>query len=187
MNPVAIFGATSAIAQAFARRLAWKGARLFLVGRRQAHLDEIAADLSVLGAVEVAVRLADLADRAVQAEIVEASFAAFGGLDGVLLAYGSFPDQAAAISDGDIAAEAIAVNFCERSHAAYAHRQSHGASGGGHDRRDRLRRRRPRGRATTSMAAPRPALPPLRKGFAIVCGLAAFRSSSSSLASSTRR
>ncbi|MGH7464478.1 MAG: SDR family NAD(P)-dependent oxidoreductase, partial [Longimicrobiales bacterium] len=50
METVLILGATSAIAQATARRFARDGARLFLVGRDAARLEAVADDLRSRGA-----------------------------------------------------------------------------------------------------------------------------------------
>ncbi|MDA4804378.1 SDR family NAD(P)-dependent oxidoreductase, partial [Enterobacter hormaechei] len=58
---VLILGAPSAIAEATARLYASEGADLLLVGRQQAKLDAIAADLKVRGAVRAETAVYDLA------------------------------------------------------------------------------------------------------------------------------
>lgn len=108
---VAIFGATSGIASAVARRLAEAGARLVLVGRDAAGLEGMAADLRVRGAAEVAVRQADFAATADLPGVAAAAWEAFGGLDLALVAYGTLPDQAAAEADWRAAEAALQVNF----------------------------------------------------------------------------
>lgn len=96
VNPtrVALFGATSAIAEACARRYAQRGARLCLIGRDRERLESIAADLRVRGASEVVVKIADLADAMALPELVTQTWAHWHGIDLALLAYGSLPDQA---------------------------------------------------------------------------------------------
>jgi short-subunit dehydrogenase len=108
---VAVFGATSGIASAVARRLAEAGARLVLVGRDAAALDAMADDLRVRGAGEVAVRIADFAATARLPDVAEAAWEALGGLDLALLAYGTLPDQAEAEADPRIAEAALLLNF----------------------------------------------------------------------------
>ena len=51
-----IFGATSAIAHAYARRRAEPGATFILLGRNEVHLEANAADLIARGAKAVSVR-----------------------------------------------------------------------------------------------------------------------------------
>lgn len=90
-----VIGANSAIAQAFARRHAARHARLFLVGRDAAALQLRADELRSLGAADVRLAVLDANDIARHAEVVDAAFAAFDGLDAALLAHGVLPDQAA--------------------------------------------------------------------------------------------
>jgi NAD(P)-dependent dehydrogenase (short-subunit alcohol dehydrogenase family) len=61
------------------------------------------------GAVETA--LLDVTDRRRGAEVIEAAWSAFGGLDVALLAHGVLPDQARCQSSADDAVAAIDVNF----------------------------------------------------------------------------
>ena len=93
---VVIIGATSAIAQEVAKLYAGSSASLFLVARNEAKLLAVAADLRVRGASDVATFVADLADRARDAEIVAA---AGSTPDVVLIAHGSLPDQRAIDTD----------------------------------------------------------------------------------------
>ena len=107
---VIILGATSAIAEAVARRLAVQGARLGLVGRDTAKLALIAADLAVRGAGATAVRSWDLAaDPSVEALTALAD--EIGGADTVLIAYGLLGDQAESEADLDAARRNLQVNF----------------------------------------------------------------------------
>ena len=90
-----VVGANSAIAHALARRHAARHARLFLVGRDAAALQTRADELRGLGAADVRIAVLDANDIERHAAVVEAAFAAFGGLDAALLAHGVLPDQAA--------------------------------------------------------------------------------------------
>ena len=108
---VAIFGATSDIARAVARRCAERGDRLLLVGRDGAALAAGAADLAVRGAPEVAVQTADFARLADLPAVAAAAWGRFGVLDVALIAYGALPDQAACEQDAAAAAAALAINL----------------------------------------------------------------------------
>lgn len=108
---IAIFGGTSAIAIAVARLCAGRNARLLLVGRDMAALERERADLVVRGAAEVTLQHADFADLAAMSEAAQAAWAAFGGLDVALIAYGSLPDQPKCAASAEAAAAAFALNF----------------------------------------------------------------------------
>jgi short-subunit dehydrogenase len=95
---IAIFGANSAIAAAAARRFLARGDGLFLVGRDPAKLAALVQDLKVRlagGAGVIASAVADLNDLSRHASLIKDAAAALGGLDVVLIAQGSLPDQKA--------------------------------------------------------------------------------------------
>ena len=98
---VLIFGATSAIAEAMARRLAARGARLALVARDGPKLAAIQADLQVRHGPQAVVftALADLDVLADHGGLVAAASQALGRIDLALVAHGSLPDQAACETD----------------------------------------------------------------------------------------
>jgi decaprenylphospho-beta-D-erythro-pentofuranosid-2-ulose 2-reductase len=112
---IAIFGATSGIASAVARRYAEAGATLVLVGRDAPALEAMAADLGVRGAARVVVLAADLGDRTALRGIAAAAWDAAAGLDVALIAHGSLPDQAAAQADAAEAAQALDLNLVSPS------------------------------------------------------------------------
>ena len=94
MKKILIIGATSAIAEASARRFAARGDALFLVGRNAEHLRAIAADLAVRGAMRNATATLDVTDFAAHAAVTEAAERELGGIDVVLIAHGTLSDQA---------------------------------------------------------------------------------------------
>jgi short-subunit dehydrogenase/FAD/FMN-containing dehydrogenase len=108
---VAIFGATSDIAQAVARLCAQAGDRLVLVGRDDSALSELAAELTARGAAQIAVQKADFAQLAALPGIVEAAWDRFGGVDVALIAYAIQPDQPAAEQDPTLTQAALSLNF----------------------------------------------------------------------------
>lgn len=112
---VVLLGATSAIAEAYAR-LKVRGPEsqnLFLVGRNIDQLEAIAADLRTRGAADVHVHAADLAAAASEQieTLVQVAQAALGQIDEVLIAYGSLPDQTQTQIDPDALENALRVNF----------------------------------------------------------------------------
>lgn len=108
---VIVLGATSAIAQATARRYAAEGGSLLLAGRDAQKLETIATDLRARGAAAATVETLDLARPVDAAAQLGAMAARIGGVDDVLLAYGVLGDQARAESDLDEARRLLAVNF----------------------------------------------------------------------------
>lgn len=110
MQRVLIIGATSAIAEATARRFAGRGAALFLVGRNPSRLEAISRDLDVRGAALVATAMLDVNDHAAHAGILDAAWQHLGDIDVVLIAHGTLPDQAACERSADIAMVEFATN-----------------------------------------------------------------------------
>jgi hypothetical protein len=94
MRKVLIVGATSAIAEATARLLAGDGDRLFLVARREDRLQAIAADLVVRGADRVRWQTLDINDLERHDGAWNEAEQALDGIDLVLVAHGTLPDQA---------------------------------------------------------------------------------------------
>jgi len=107
---IIILGAASAIAEAAARIWAAEGARLILVGRDEARLENIATDLRMRGAGAATPRCLDCAAPAAAARLRD-MVDALGGLDILLLAYGALGDQTELEKDPTAAAELIRTNF----------------------------------------------------------------------------
>ena len=130
---IVIFGATSAIAIACARQWIAQGASVFLVGRNAEKLATIAQDLSVRKGqgqiVETAV--ADLSDLSGHAALFERAQASLGGLDTVLVAHGSLPDQTTSQDSIQTVLAEINTNGLSAISLATLAAQSLDANGGG--------------------------------------------------------
>ncbi len=99
MLRIAIVGASSAIAEQCARVWAARGARFFLVGRRQDVLQSIAVDLSVRGAETVECDVADLSALDSLPATVKRAHSTLGVIDVVLIAQGTLTDEGRAAVD----------------------------------------------------------------------------------------
>lgn len=108
MTRVLLVGATSAIAQATARRLAARGARLFLAARTPTALAEIAAEL---GDAVVGTAPFDAAEPSAHPALVEGARAALGALDVVLIAHGWLGDQLRSEADAAHAEAILQTNL----------------------------------------------------------------------------
>ena len=95
MKKILVIGATSAIAEHCARIWAVRGDALYLVARNEERLSAIAADLKVRGAAQTDTYCTDLNDMERHAAILDAAETAMGGIDTVLIAYGSLSNQRA--------------------------------------------------------------------------------------------
>jgi decaprenylphospho-beta-D-erythro-pentofuranosid-2-ulose 2-reductase len=108
---VLIVGATSAVAQALARRLVGRGWNLFLAARNADTLGTLAADLRVRGGSTIVTGHFD-ADAIVPLATWSAAAGAFPtGLDGVVVCHGYLPDERAQLLGGDEIRRTIDVNF----------------------------------------------------------------------------
>jgi short-subunit dehydrogenase len=110
MQNILIVGATSAIAEACARRYASRGDALFLTGRNLERLATIAADLHVRGARTVHTLSLDVVDYPAQDAAIEAAWAAFGRVDVALIAHGTLPDQSRCETSADYAIDEFSIN-----------------------------------------------------------------------------
>jgi short-subunit dehydrogenase len=111
VEKAAVFGATSAIAQATVRLLASAGAELVLVGRDPERLAAVAADALVRGARRAEPIAADLDDTSRLEEIVAGAFERLGRVDLVLVAQGLLGDSRACDRDPALAARLLRTNF----------------------------------------------------------------------------
>lgn len=105
---ILVLGATSAIAQAYARRRAAEGIGFVLAGRHEDRLAAIAADLVARGAASAEPLVIDLANIDGIEEAVRAAAARFGAPDEVVIAYGVLGEQAK--SEQDLAAARLGLD-----------------------------------------------------------------------------
>jgi len=110
VRKVLIVGATSAIAEATARLFAAEGDRLCLVGRNVTRLQAIAEDLRVRGAAQVETVALDANDFSLHESVLTQVAQLMGGLDTVLIAHGTLPDQQACQASVEATLEAITTN-----------------------------------------------------------------------------
>src|SRR5690625_4648208 len=110
MRKMLIIGASSAIAEATARLFAADGDALFLVARDRRRLDAVASDLKVRGAA--AVHTLEMDANAVErhAAMLQEAIERLGGLDTVLIAYGTLSDQAACEQSAELALAELNTN-----------------------------------------------------------------------------
>lgn len=106
-----ILGATSAIAAATARLYAADGASILLVGRDETRLGQTATDLRSRGAERVEIALYNLAEPADAARDLGQFAGQLGGVDHILLAYGTLGDQGDTERDLAAAENSLRVNF----------------------------------------------------------------------------
>lgn len=111
LSRIAVFGATSAIAQAWMRLLAPTEASFFLVARNAAHLDSVANDLRTRGAIAVQTETCDLDQTELHPALLDHGIEFLGGLDCALIAHGVLGDQAAGEADFAVAAASLQTNF----------------------------------------------------------------------------
>lgn len=110
MQKILIIGATSAIAESVARLYASRGAALYLAGRSAGKLDTIAADLRVRGAQRAEHGVLDVNDVAAHGALLDTAWSTLGGIDTVLIAHGTLPDQAACDASVDLSLREFATN-----------------------------------------------------------------------------
>jgi decaprenylphospho-beta-D-erythro-pentofuranosid-2-ulose 2-reductase len=110
MKKVLIVGATSAIAEATARRLARRGDALYLVARDPARLAAVAADLSVRGSGRVGHEAMDANDFAAHTSMLERADTFLEGMDTVLIAHGTLSDQAACERSVELTLQELTTN-----------------------------------------------------------------------------
>lgn len=110
MEKILIIGATSAIAEATARRFAAQGAILYLLARNQERLGTLASDLRIRGASKVAYGEFDACAFDNHQQLLEGVIAELGGLDTLLIAYGTLSDQKACESSVELTLQELNIN-----------------------------------------------------------------------------
>jgi short-subunit dehydrogenase len=110
MKNILVIGATSAIAEQYARLESASGCALFLVGRDARRLDAIAGDLSVRDGTRPGQAVLDVDNVAAHEAVFDEAWASLGHVDVALLAHGTLPDQAACDADLALALAGFATN-----------------------------------------------------------------------------
>jgi len=110
MRRILIVGAGSAIAEAAARTFAERGDAIFLVGRNPDILGSIAADLKVRGARAIGMEVMDAGNLSAHLAMLDRCEEFLGGLDTVLIAYGTLSDQKACESSAELTARELHNN-----------------------------------------------------------------------------
>jgi decaprenylphospho-beta-D-erythro-pentofuranosid-2-ulose 2-reductase len=111
MSRVLILGATSPIARALALRFASDGARLYLAARNAEEAQRVAEDVSVRAGVPAFFGAFDAVDFASHDEFVRHAADELGGLDGVVVCFGTLGDEDAAQTDPGAALALLHQNF----------------------------------------------------------------------------
>lgn len=110
MSNVLVIGATSAIAERYARIEAARGSMLFLVGRNAVRLQAIADDLGVRSGSRVFLHALDVNDIAAHEAMIAAAWTQMQRIDIVLIAHGTLPDQQACQEDIALAIHEFSTN-----------------------------------------------------------------------------
>lgn len=110
MHNVLIVGATSAIAEATARHFAEAGDRLFLIARREERLRATASDLKVRGGEVAGYQVLDVNELERHGAVLTEAEQSLGGLDIVLLAHGTLPNQSRCQTSPALTAEEFQTN-----------------------------------------------------------------------------
>jgi len=111
MAKVLILGATSPIARALGMRFAAEGARLYLASRDADETRRVADDISVRAGVETFTGTFDAADVSSHEEFLRHAVSMLGGLDGVVVCFGTLGNEEEAQIDPRAALATIGQNF----------------------------------------------------------------------------
>jgi decaprenylphospho-beta-D-erythro-pentofuranosid-2-ulose 2-reductase len=111
MKRVLILGATSPIARTLALRFAADGARLFLAARDANEVRRVAEDVGVRGGVSVLSGTFDASDFGSHDGFIRHVASQLGGLDGVVVCFGTLGDEDAAQTDAGAALATLHQNF----------------------------------------------------------------------------
>lgn len=110
MKKILIIGATSAIAEATAKRFAGQGDSLFLLARNSLRMESLAQDLRVRGAATVNTAIFDANALETHGALLETALTTLQGLDIVLIAHGTLSDQKACESSTELTMQELHTN-----------------------------------------------------------------------------
>jgi len=131
MKKVLIIGATSAIAEATIHLFAKRGDQLCLLARNTERLEPMCRDLKIRGASSADYYQFDVNDSAKRLEIIDQAVSKMDGIDIVLVAHGTLPDQKQCEQDMSLIEQEVSTNAISIlvmiSHLAnYFEQQKHG-------------------------------------------------------------
>ena len=115
IQTIAIFGATSAVAQALAKLHANDGNNILLLARNEEHLESIANDLQVRGAKSVHCINADLADVDQHPDLLKNLESFSDDIKKYYCFYGVLPDQKQCEASWDHTLDALNTNFISKA------------------------------------------------------------------------
>jgi short-subunit dehydrogenase len=110
MNKILIIGAASAIAKETAIKFAKDGASLFLVDINEGRLHDVTEDINARHKTNIVFAPLDVTDFAKHQEVFDSAVEAFGGLDAVLIAHGTLPDQKKLESNPELIRREFEIN-----------------------------------------------------------------------------
>ncbi|MFC3681265.1 SDR family oxidoreductase [Bacterioplanoides pacificum] len=113
LKRIVIFAATSAIAEQCARIFVQHQASVFCIARDEGKLSVIVRDLTCRAQTKTQIitgTTADLADTSQHAQLFDRAMAELGGIDTVLIAHGTLPDQQACEASADLAIASMHLN-----------------------------------------------------------------------------
>ena len=108
---ILLLGATSPIGRALAMRFAERGARIHAAARDAAEASKIAADIATRSGADASSGTFDAADFASHRDFLERAIRELGGLDGVLLCFGTLGDEALSLIDPGEALSLVNQNY----------------------------------------------------------------------------
>lgn len=111
MAKVLILGATSPIARSLAMRFAVEGNSLYLAARDLSEAERLANDIAVRTGATVKAGAFDAMDFSTHRPLIEKSISDLGGLDGVIVCFGTLGDESVAQTNPDDAVATLNQNF----------------------------------------------------------------------------
>jgi len=110
VQKILIVGATSSIAEATERLFAQRGDRLYLLARNEERLTALAQDLRIRGAEGVTFASFEANDFASHPRTLDVAIDALDGIDLVLIAHGTLPNQKTCEGDIEVTLKEINTN-----------------------------------------------------------------------------
>jgi decaprenylphospho-beta-D-erythro-pentofuranosid-2-ulose 2-reductase len=111
MSRILILGATSPIARELAMRFANEGASLFLAARDRGEAERLASDISIRTGATAVPGIFDANELYFHATFLEKAIETLGGLDGVVVCFGTLGDETVAQTNPEEAVATVNQNF----------------------------------------------------------------------------